>query len=324
MKMSYKIALIVSVAVCVLAVVMFNGKDQPEPTQAVDAQANGPAAPAPRKTLRSDSPGDGSLTSMVRSQTPAPPNNTGSTLAADARSRVLAARAQDTPDDDSHRGDASESRKPEANTLASPPGNGSSGAIALARTGSGTAKQTTKPQPTAKVSRQNLDAVFASSGRPDVPGSNKSIHTKTPADTATFTPSPSDGADTPGTYVVQQGDTFSSIAIKLYNDERRWADLSQANPLVEPTKLKVGQELRLPGDRQKLSDEEPVPPGPGGIQTYTIRPGDSLSTVAETYYGDPTLWRTIYNFNRDKIGENPNAIQAGMTLKVPPSIQGAR
>ena len=66
------------------------------------------------------------------------------------------------------------------------------------------------------------------------------------------------------------------------------------------------------------------PPGPGGIQTYTIRTGDSLSTVAETYYGDPTLWRTIYNFNRDKIGENPNAIQAGMALKVPPRVQGAR
>ncbi len=124
-------------------------------------------------------------------------------------------------------------------------------------------------------------------------------------------------------YTVQPGDTFSKIAAKHYGDESRWFDIAQANPTVDPTRLRVGQTLKLPSPDSLKQHDEPIPPAPGSVQTYTIRPGDSLSTVAQKFYGDPTLWRVIYNFNREKIGDNPNAIQAGMVLKVPPRVRGA-
>ncbi|GAB4191884.1 MAG: hypothetical protein Kow00105_05960 [Phycisphaeraceae bacterium] len=124
-------------------------------------------------------------------------------------------------------------------------------------------------------------------------------------------------------YTVQPGDTFSKIAARHYGDESRWFDIAQANPTVDPTRLRVGQTLKLPSPDSLKKHDEPIPPAPGSVQTYTIRPGDSLSTVAQKFYGDPTLWRVIYNFNRDKIGDNPNAIQAGMVLKVPPRVRGA-
>ena len=125
-------------------------------------------------------------------------------------------------------------------------------------------------------------------------------------------------------YTVQPGDTFSSIAISHYGTEKHWIDIAQANPLVDPTRLKVGQVLRMPDMSTLPPQTEAVPDAPDGVRTYKIRPGDSLSTVAEKFYNDPTLWRTIYNFNRDKIGPNPNAIQAGMTVKVPPRVKGAQ
>ncbi len=315
MKISYKIALILSVMVCLLTAVIFMGKTQPEPIQAVDAQTNQTATPPPRKTLRADSTGDGSLKSMVNAQTNSNTDTPAKTIAADARSRVLATLTPDT-NNQSTASSTSDSDKPQAATPSSPLGNGTSAAIALARTDSNPAKHTNKPAPSAKVSSHDLDAVLASSDRPNVPWPNKTNATAAKTSTAT--------TNTSKTYTVQSGDVLSSIAIKIYNDERRWVDIAQANPKVEPTKLRVGQVLRLPNKRHTLSKEEPSPPGPGTTQTYTIQPGDSLSTVAQQYYGDPTLWRTIYNFNRDIIGDNPNAIKANMQLQVPPKLTGAQ
>jgi len=330
MKMSYKIALIVSVVVCILAFAVFKDKSQPEPTRAADIPNGTSQTPEQRKSLRVDSKGDGSLKSMVKANTTAPTNTADRSLAADARSRVLASLAKDAPQDapqtDTQRPGTTGRSTANATSSDSPLGEGISRTIALARTEPGTPRTLTKIQAAAKASRPDPDSVPGppqpsdASPRPRV----KTLTIGGPRVAVTKSKNAKSQTDNPNTYVVQPGDTFSSIAIKLYQDELRWADISQANPMVEPTRLKVGQVLRLPGASEKLSDQEPVPPGPGAIQTYTIRPGNSLSTVAEKYYGDPTLWRIIYNFNRDKIGENPNAIQAGMTLKVPPKLSGAQ
>ena len=41
---------------------------------------------------------------------------------------------------------------------------------------------------------------------------------------------------------------------------------------------------------------------------YMIRPDDFLSKIAEQEYGDRTVWRQIYNWNRERIGRDPNLI----------------
>ncbi|MFH1406600.1 MAG: LysM peptidoglycan-binding domain-containing protein [Candidatus Omnitrophota bacterium] len=50
--------------------------------------------------------------------------------------------------------------------------------------------------------------------------------------------------------------------------------------------------------------------------TYTVKPDQSLSTIAKELYGDGSKWDIIYEANRDKI-KNPNKIKAGMTLVIP-------
>ncbi|HSK12666.1 MAG TPA: LysM peptidoglycan-binding domain-containing protein [Phnomibacter sp.] len=47
---------------------------------------------------------------------------------------------------------------------------------------------------------------------------------------------------------------------------------------------------------------------------YTIVPGDSLSKIG-TKFGKN--WRDIYELNKEKIGSNPDYIQAGWVIKIP-------
>jgi nucleoid-associated protein YgaU len=62
----------------------------------------------------------------------------------------------------------------------------------------------------------------------------------------------------------------------------------------------------------------PSPRATGAEQTYTVEAGDTLATIAQRFYDDPTGWRRIYDANRDTIGENPDAITVGTQLKIPP------
>jgi hypothetical protein len=50
----------------------------------------------------------------------------------------------------------------------------------------------------------------------------------------------------PGTYVVQTGDTLQSIAQGAYGDSALWYRIAEANGLVTSTDLKVGQTLNIP------------------------------------------------------------------------------
>ncbi len=50
--------------------------------------------------------------------------------------------------------------------------------------------------------------------------------------------------------------------------------------------------------------------------TYVVQSGDTLGKIAYRYC---TSWKTIYDINRDTIGNNPNIIQTGMALTVPAS-----
>jgi len=50
--------------------------------------------------------------------------------------------------------------------------------------------------------------------------------------------------------------------------------------------------------------------------TYTVRPGDTLSSIAQKVYHNPADWPAIYQANRSKI-RNPNSIYVGERLTIP-------
>jgi len=53
-----------------------------------------------------------------------------------------------------------------------------------------------------------------------------------------------------------------------------------------------------------------------GYRTYTVKPGDTLSSIATSYYGSATAYPKIFDANRDQLND-PNKILPGQVLKIP-------
>ena len=54
-------------------------------------------------------------------------------------------------------------------------------------------------------------------------------------------------------------------------------------------------------------------------QHYTVQPGDTLSGIAEKFYGDSgeKNWKRIYEANKAVIGADPQIIMPGQHLTIP-------
>lgn len=53
------------------------------------------------------------------------------------------------------------------------------------------------------------------------------------------------------------------------------------------------------------------------LAEHKVVSGDSLSKIAQHYYGSGARWQLIYEANREVIGANPNLIRVGQVLKIP-------
>ena len=105
------------------------------------------------------------------------------------------------------------------------------------------------------------------------------------------------------TYTVQKGDTLSGIAGRYGTT---YQELAKINNISDPHKIYVGQVIVLTGASQ------PAPPPPGQT-TYTVKKGDTLSSIARRY---GTTWQEIYNKNKTVVGPNPNLIYPGQKLVI--------
>jgi nucleoid-associated protein YgaU len=114
-------------------------------------------------------------------------------------------------------------------------------------------------------------------------------------------------------YVVRDGDTMSSIALDWFGDPNKWDLIAKAN-LVDPNRLRVGQVLRLPP-----RDATRTPPGRVGRTEliHVVAPGESLTSIARSYYGDVAAWERVHDANRTLIGNDPDRLEVGMKLVIP-------
>jgi len=55
------------------------------------------------------------------------------------------------------------------------------------------------------------------------------------------------------------------------------------------------------------------------IAEHTVVGGDTLSHISLNYYGSASkpYWMVIYEANKELIGDNPNKLKRGITLKIP-------
>ncbi len=61
----------------------------------------------------------------------------------------------------------------------------------------------------------------------------------------------------------------------------------------------------------------PKPPAAARKRTYTVRAGDSLSSIARRELGNEARWRELYAMNQGVIGSNPELINPGQVLTLP-------
>jgi nucleoid-associated protein YgaU len=54
----------------------------------------------------------------------------------------------------------------------------------------------------------------------------------------------------------------------------------------------------------------------GGVRTYTVEKGDTLSRIAQDLLGKASAYTQIFEANRDQL-DNPDHIQPGQVLKIP-------
>jgi LysM repeat protein len=131
-----------------------------------------------------------------------------------------------------------------------------------------------------------------------------------PAPVETVTPP---AVSAPGTeYVVAKGDTFGSLAKKHHVSAKA---IREANPGVDPTKLKIGQKINIPA---AAAPTAPTATGTtptessaaGGEQIYTVKSGDNLSTIAKEKGTTVKALRSANNLKTDRI-------TVGQKLKIP-------
>lgn len=110
------------------------------------------------------------------------------------------------------------------------------------------------------------------------------------------TPTPSPATET--TYIVQPGDNLFRIGLKYGIS---WVQIAEANGLVNPNMIKVGDTLKIPVSA----------PGPSPQFTHLVRPGDTLFKISLQY---GVLWTSIATANDIAA---PYVIYPGQTLEIP-------
>ena len=138
---------------------------------------------------------------------------------------------------------------------------------------------------------------------------------------------PADASNTPKTYTVVAGDSLYTISERALGSSKHVNKIIAANPGINPSRLKVGQKIKLPDvsgttPAATASSVTPLvsarPVATSSVKTYKVQPGDTLRKIsAKVYDGDSTKWEKLYNANRTLIGSNPSNLRAGSVLQVP-------
>ena len=112
-------------------------------------------------------------------------------------------------------------------------------------------------------------------------------------------------------YTVQDGDVIITIAEDWFGESGRHDEIIALNPGVDPTKLQIGQILKMP--RKSQPRTKPVDPTLAANE-YRIAPNDNYTRIARLLLGDEARASEIAALNPDL---DPGNLQVGTIIKLP-------
>jgi len=113
-----------------------------------------------------------------------------------------------------------------------------------------------------------------------------------------------------GTHTVAKNETLGDISAAHYGTTKHWRKIVEANPGLDPARLKIGQVLQIPAVETAPVAAAPVA---GGADTYTVKKGESYYTIAKKALGSSSRWREIERLNNIPAEE----LRAGTVIKLP-------
>ncbi|QOJ01417.1 MAG: LysM peptidoglycan-binding domain-containing protein [Phycisphaeraceae bacterium] len=127
-------------------------------------------------------------------------------------------------------------------------------------------------------------------------------------------------------HTVAEGDTLYGLAKRYYDAPWLAPKLAEYNK-VSPASLRVGAPLKVPS-REVLEGKSPAGGGEVGPRplpsvttlsaqvNYTVKKGDTLSTIARTRLGSTGRLRDIYRLNPGLEG-NESSLREGQVIRLP-------
>ncbi|HAP77601.1 MAG TPA: hypothetical protein DCR14_16170 [Acidimicrobiaceae bacterium] len=143
---------------------------------------------------------------------------------------------------------------------------------------------------------------------------------------------PSVPQDTATVIEVERGDSPWSLAEAHLGDGLRWRELYEINrglpqpdgqSWTNPELIVPGWQLRLPSAPQVPTPQSPTETTAAADVVHVVQRGDTLSSIAGHYLGDPTRYPELFDANCDRIQPDgrrltdPNLIVVGWNLVIP-------
>lgn len=125
----------------------------------------------------------------------------------------------------------------------------------------------------------------------------------------------------PSEHTVVAGENLWSISEKYYDSGYNWVDIASANNLSTPDVIEVGQTINIPNvekktikTNEKIKKTNPSEDHTSDNNTYIVKKGDTLWSIALDEYNDGYRWTSIANANNLS---NPDVIHKGNVFTLP-------
>lgn len=121
-------------------------------------------------------------------------------------------------------------------------------------------------------------------------------------------------------YTIRRGDTFESISRSFYGTTHHAKAIAAANPFANPTTLRAGQVIRVPVDPDNVQGSAPEGAAPDlpepEFLEYVVVKNDTLSEIAQHFYGSLRYADVIFNANRETM-RSMDDLHIGDVLRIP-------